>query len=39
MDSKITGNYVDFSLERNSLIISKNVIFTNLNNMLKADVS
>ena len=38
MDSKITGNYVDFSLERNSLIISKNVIFTNLNNMLKADV-
>jgi hypothetical protein len=38
MSNKISGNYVDFSLERNSLIISKNVVFSNLNNMMKADV-
>ena len=37
LDNKITGEYLDFSLERNSLIISKKVIYTNLNNILKAD--
>ena len=37
LDNKITGEYLDFSLERNSLMISKKVIYTNLNNILKAD--
>ncbi len=38
LDNKITGEYLDFSLQRNSLIISKNVNYSNLENMLKADV-
>mgnify|MGYP001379285320 CR=1 FL=1 len=29
---------MDFSLKRNSMIISKKVVYTNLNNVLKADV-
>ena len=36
--NKITGDYLDFSLERNSILISKNVIFKNPGNILKADV-
>ncbi|WP_440619388.1 LPS export ABC transporter periplasmic protein LptC [Candidatus Pelagibacter sp. HIMB1493] len=36
--NKITGDYLDFSLERNSILISKNVIFKNSDNILKADV-
>lgn len=38
LDNKINGEYLDFSLERNSMIISKKVIYTNLENILKADV-
>ena len=38
MDNKIIGEYLDFSLERNLMMISKNVIYTNLENILKADV-
>ena len=37
-DNKIQGNYVDFSLIRNSLIISKNVVYLNQKNLLRADV-
>ena len=37
-DSKINGNYVDFSLNRNSLIISKNVVYSNQESSLNADV-
>ena len=37
-NNKIAGGYLDFSLERNSLIASKNVIYTNEKNILKADV-
>ena len=37
-DKKIEGNYVDFSLNRNSLIISKNVVYLNQKNLLRADV-
>ena len=37
LDNKITGEYLDFSLERNSMLISKEVIYTNLQNVLKAD--
>ena len=38
LDNKITGEYLDFSLERNLMIISKKVTYNNLNNTLKADV-
>ena len=37
-DNRIKGNYVDFSLNRNSLIISKNVVYINQKNFLRADV-
>jgi len=38
LDNKVTGEYLDFSLVRNSMIITKNVIYNNLKNILKADV-
>jgi len=38
MDHEIKGNYLDFSLYRNSMIISKDVIYTKLNKSLEADV-
>ena len=38
LDNKITGNYLDFSMMKNLLIISKNVVYTNPENILKADV-
>ena len=38
LDNKITGEYLDSSIERDSMIISRNVIYTNLENILKADV-
>ncbi len=38
LDNKITGEYLDFSLKRNSMIISRNVVYTNTENVLKADV-
>ena len=38
LDNKITGGYLDFSLEKNLMIISKKVNYNNLNNTLKADV-
>ncbi len=38
LDNQIEGEYLDFSINRNSMIISKNVIYTNLENILLADV-
>ncbi len=38
LDNEITGDYLDFSMMKNILIISKNVVYTNPNNILKADV-
>ena len=38
LDNKLTGEYLDFSLERNLMIISKNVVYTTSKNILKADV-
>tara|TARA_B100001057_G_scaffold500935_1_gene618976 strand:- start:2713 stop:3273 length:561 start_codon:yes stop_codon:yes gene_type:complete len=38
LENKITGEYLDFSLIQNRMIISKNIIYTNLENILKADV-
>ena len=37
LDNKITGEYADFSMDRNSMIISKNVIYSNTENILKSD--
>ncbi len=38
IDNKITGEYLDFSIDRNSMIMSKNVIYSNTKNVLKSDV-
>ena len=38
LDNKITSNYLDFSLNRNSMIISKDVIYSDTENILNADV-
>ena len=38
LDNKITGEYLDFSLNRNTMIMSRNVIYTNPKNILEADV-
>jgi len=37
-DNTIIGDYLDFSTKKNLLIISKNVVYTNPTNILKADV-
>ncbi len=37
LDNKIIGEYLDFSLEKNLLMISRKVVYTNLENVLKAD--
>ena len=37
-DNEITGDYLDFSMKKNLLIISKNIVYTNPENILKADV-
>ncbi len=36
--NKITGEYLDFSLERNLMVISRNIVYTNPDNALYADV-
>jgi len=38
LDNKINSEYLDFSLERNLMLISKKVIYNNSENILKADV-
>jgi LPS export ABC transporter protein LptC len=38
LDNRITGEYLDFSIQRNSMVVSRDVISTNLENILKADV-
>ena len=37
LDNKINSEYLDFSINRNSMIISKKVVYRNLKNTLKAD--
>ena len=37
LNNKITGEYLDFSLKRDSMLISRKVVYTNLENILKAD--
>ena len=38
LDNQIISDYLDFSMMKNILIISKNVVYTNPENILKADV-
>ncbi len=38
LDKKITSDYMDFSILRNSMIISKKVIYTDKENILRTDV-
>ena len=38
LEKKIKSEYLDFSILRNSMIISKNVIYTDQNNILETDV-
>ena len=38
IDNIITGEYLDFSMIKNLLIVSRKVIYRNLENILKADV-
>ena len=38
VDNIITGDYLDFSMMKNLLIISRNVVYKNLENTMKADV-
>jgi hypothetical protein len=38
VDNIITGDYLDFSMMKNLLIVSQNVVYKNLENIMKADV-
>ena len=38
LDNKIRGEYLEFSMANNKLIISKNVVYTTSENILKSDV-
>ena len=38
VDNIITGDYLDFSMMKNLLIVSRNVIYKNLENTMRADV-
>ena len=38
LDNEIRGEYLDLSINRNSMIISRKVILKNIQNVLKADV-
>ena len=38
VDNIITGDYLDFSMMKNLLIISRNVVYKNLENTMRADV-
>ena len=38
LDNKINSEYLDFSIIRDTMIVTKNVVYTNANNVMKADV-
>ena len=38
IDNKIIGEYLDFSMARGSIIVSKDVIYTNSENILRTDL-
>ena len=37
LDNNVLGEYLDFSIERNSMIMSRDIVYTNTGNILKAD--
>ena len=37
-DNNILGEYLDFSIKRSSMIMSREIVYKNANNILKADV-
>ena len=37
LDNNVLGEYLDFSIERNSMIVSRDIVYTNASNVLKAD--
>ena len=37
LDNNVFGEYLDFSIERNSMIMSRDIVYTNTSNILKAD--
>ncbi len=37
LDNNILGEYLDFSIKRSSMLMSRKIVYTNLNNILKAD--
>jgi LPS export ABC transporter protein LptC len=37
LDNNILGEYLDFSIKRGSMIMSNEIVYTNSNNILKAD--
>ena len=37
LDNNVLGEYLDFSIERNSMIMSRDIVYTNTSNILKAD--
>ena len=37
LDNNVLGEYLDFSIERNSMIMSRDIVYTNTDNILKAD--
>jgi hypothetical protein len=38
LDNNILGEYLDFSINRSSMIMSREIVYKNSNNILKADV-
>ncbi len=38
LDNKINGEYLDFSIARGNMIISRNVVYSNPKNILEADI-
>ena len=37
LDNNVLGEYLDFSIKRSSMLMSRKIVYTNLNNILKAD--
>ena len=37
LDNNVLGEYLDFSISRNSMIMSRDIVYTNASNILKAD--
>ena len=37
LDNNILGEYLDFSIKRRSMLMSRKIVYTNLNNILEAD--